>query len=116
MRQVPQTSIHVFQFPYLAHKIVGPMGTGTRPPTKPVDFPGSARRHLKDAELLEAANRLANAGHLYGYVAECGLKALLTWHGHPTDADGSPRRNSGFRVHVDDLVIATTFASLKFLV
>lgn len=86
------------------------------PLLKPVDFPVSARRHMDDARLLEAKNRLPNAGHLYGYVAECGLKALLTWHGHPTDADGSPVQSSGFRVHVDQLVITTTFTSLKLFV
>jgi hypothetical protein len=71
---------------------------------------------MDDAKLLEANSRLPNAGHLYGYVAECGLKALLTWHGHPTDADGSPLRSSGFREHIDKLVIAPTFTSLKFFV
>jgi hypothetical protein len=85
-------------------------------PPKPVDFPTSARRHMDDAKLLEAGNRLPNAGYLYGYVAECGLKALLMWHGHPTDAEGSFEKSSGFRVHVDQLLITTTFSSLRLIV
>jgi hypothetical protein len=83
---------------------------------KPVDFAGSARRHFNDAKLLEAGGRLPNAGHLYGYVAECGLKALLTWHGHPTDAEGSPVAKSGYRVHVDQLLIKKTFTTLQLFV
>jgi hypothetical protein len=71
------------------------------PPPKSVDFPLAARRHMADAGLLDTQNRLPNGGHLYGYVAECGLKALLTWHGYPTDAEGSPIRLDGFKVHVD---------------
>lgn len=82
------------------------------PAPKPVDFPASARRHLADAVLLEASGRLANAGYLYGYVAECGLKALLVWHQYPTDADGSPR-NAIFRVHVDKLIISQTLTALR---
>jgi hypothetical protein len=70
---------------------------------------------MNDAKLLEAQNRLPNAGYLYGYVAECGLKALLTWHGYQTDSDGSPVQGP-FRVHVDQLVITTTLTSLKLLV
>jgi hypothetical protein len=86
------------------------------PTPKPVNFHASARRHMHDAILLEANNRLPNAGHLYGYVAECGLKALLTWHGHPTDGEGSPVRSSPFREHVDQLVVTSTLTSLKLFV
>jgi hypothetical protein len=53
----------------------------------------AARRHMTDAETLFAAGRLANAGQLYGFVAECGLKALLLACGIQPDADGDiPRR------------------------
>lgn len=83
------------------------------PSPKPSDFPASARRHLADAELLEANGRSPNAGHLYGFAAECGLKALLIWHGHPTEADGSPKHSSGFRKHINELVIPGTIASLR---
>src|SRR5580698_9732560 len=86
------------------------------PQRKPVDFPASARRHFEDARLLEATGRSPNAGHLYGFVAECGLKALLIWDGHPTDPEGSFVRSSGFRVHIDQLVITATFTLLKLYV
>jgi len=53
----------------------------------------AARRHMTDAETLFAAGRLANAGQLYGFVAECGLKALLLACGIQPDADGDiPRK------------------------
>jgi len=71
---------------------------------------------MADARLLEANGRLPNAGHLYGYVAECGLKSLLIWHGYPTDAEGSPQRRGGLRAHINQLLIATTFVSLKLFV
>jgi len=40
------------------------------------DSPDAHRRHWEDAELLLAQGRLANADHLYGFSAECGLKAV----------------------------------------
>jgi hypothetical protein len=83
------------------------------PSPKPVDFPASARRHFEDAKLLEATGRLPNAGHLYGFVAECGLKALLVWDGNQTDAEGSL---PSFRVHVDQLLITGTFTRFRSLV
>ena len=53
--------------------------------TKMVDFSGAGRRHYKDAELLKSDNRIPNAGHLFGFAAECGIKALLVSHGLSTD-------------------------------
>lgn len=55
-----------------------------------IDFSASAKRHYQDAGLLEDNSRLANAGQLYGFCAECGIKALLLSLGYPTAADGSP--------------------------
>ena len=40
------------------------------------DFLDAHMRHWTDAELLYAAKRWANADHLYGISAECGLKGL----------------------------------------
>ena len=40
------------------------------------DFLDAHLRHWTDAELLYAAQRWANADHLYGISAECGLKGL----------------------------------------
>ncbi len=55
-----------------------------------INFSASAKRHFNDALLLEESNRLANAGQLYGFCAECGIKALLISLGYPIDDDGSP--------------------------
>jgi len=83
-------------------------------PLRPVDFYGSARRHIADADLLESNSRLPNAGHLYGYVAECGIKALLIGLGYPTDQEGSPARmRPNFRVHINDLLAPSTFMYLN---
>jgi hypothetical protein len=52
-----------------------------RPPPKlPTDYLDAMERHWEDAELFwnQEPKRLANADQLYGLVAECGLKALMT--------------------------------------
>lgn len=41
------------------------------------DFLDAHRRHWADAEFLREAQRWANADHLYGMAAECGLKRLM---------------------------------------
>lgn len=41
------------------------------------DYLDAHHRHWDDAERLFAAARWANADHLYGLAAECGLKALM---------------------------------------
>ncbi|KKZ14132.1 MAG: hypothetical protein TH68_05635 [Candidatus Synechococcus spongiarum 142] len=46
------------------------------------DFLDAMDRHWQDAELLYRKQRLANADHLYGLSAECGLKALLKQDGN----------------------------------
>jgi hypothetical protein len=59
----------------------------------PVAYELAARRHMTDAETLFAKGRLANAGQLYGFVAECGLKAMLIACGIKPDDDGDiPRK------------------------
>ncbi|MBE9404964.1 SAM-dependent methyltransferase [Brachybacterium sp. Marseille-Q2903] len=65
------------------------------------DFAGAHDRHLSDAEHLENSARLSNADHLYGFAAECGLKALMTKFGMPVDPAGDPLRPN--RVHIDSL-------------
>lgn len=42
-----------------------------------LDFYDAHLRHLRDAEILYAQSRWANADHLYGFAAECGLKRLM---------------------------------------
>ena len=53
-----------------------------------VAYEHAARRHLTDAETLLNQGRLANAGQLYGFAAECGLKAMLIACGVVPGADG----------------------------
>lgn len=53
-----------------------------------VDYVAAARRHIRDAHLLQHEGRLANAGQLFGICVECGLKSLLVRGGAPVDADG----------------------------
>lgn len=40
------------------------------------DFLDAHKRHWEDAERLFTVKRWANADHLYGIAAECGLKGL----------------------------------------
>ncbi len=47
------------------------------------DFASAASRHLRDAKLLLLEGRFDNAGYLVGYVAECGVKALIAMAGRP---------------------------------
>lgn len=47
------------------------------------DFASAAGRHLKDSKLLMQAGRFDNACYLGGYVAECGMKALIALAGQP---------------------------------
>ena len=56
--------------------------------TKRVDYAGCARRHFKDAGKLHQSGGHANAGQLYGFSVECGLKALLIQSGTPAEAEG----------------------------
>jgi len=41
------------------------------------DYASAASRHLHDASLLLAGSRYDSAAYLSGYVAECGLKAVI---------------------------------------
>nr|VFK54807.1 MAG: hypothetical protein BECKTUN1418F_GA0071002_105616 [Candidatus Kentron sp. TUN]VFK55380.1 MAG: hypothetical protein BECKTUN1418D_GA0071000_103118 [Candidatus Kentron sp. TUN]VFK60455.1 MAG: hypothetical protein BECKTUN1418E_GA0071001_105815 [Candidatus Kentron sp. TUN] len=41
------------------------------------DFFDAHNRHWQDWEQLFASERWANADHLYGMAAECGLKCLM---------------------------------------
>lgn len=88
----------------------------------PEDFFDAMDRHWHDAELLRSNKRLANADHLYGLSAECGLKALMkkikerleketqSAQGLSTSPDGqgrisqaSPELESKDRKHINDL-------------
>lgn len=56
------------------------------------DFLDAHERHWDDAERLFSAGRYANADHLYGMAAECGLKRLMVKFGMNVDPakGGSP--------------------------
>lgn len=54
-----------------------------------VDYVVAARRHIRDAHILQYGGRLANAGQLFGISVECGLKSLLVRGGASTDAQGN---------------------------
>ncbi len=55
------------------------------------DFLDAHERHWNDAEKLFSEGRYANAGHLYGIAAECGLKRLMMRFGMAVNpATGSP--------------------------
>lgn len=77
----------------------------------PVAYELAARRHLADAETLFSQGRTANAGQLFGFVAECGLKALLLACGVAPDADGGipwehpakPKKPHPLRQHMPSL-------------
>lgn len=59
------------------------------------DFADAHRRHLDDADLLSDHARWASADQLYGFSAECGLKAVLEMEGEPIEGK--------YREHVQQL-------------
>lgn len=63
------------------------------------DFFDAHYRHREDANYLHEASLLANADHLYGLSAECGLKRLMMAFGMGVDsATGTPTDRAD-RVH-----------------
>ena len=74
-----------------------------------VDFQGASKRHYQDAELLMTNKRISNAGHLFGFAAECGIKALLVAYGLKTDPrTGDIKEEKGrpykYKTHVNTLI------------
>lgn len=67
------------------------------------DFLNAHQRHWEDAELLKAKSRLANADHLYGVSAECGLKCLMIHFGMTIDHRTGAPENRMDRVHADKI-------------
>lgn len=66
------------------------------------DFRDAHERHWEDAELLFEQSRWANADHLYGLAAECGLKRLMIAFGMEVDDDGVPTSRDD-RVHANQV-------------
>ncbi len=78
------------------------------------DFGDAHQRHWDDAETLFDKQRWANADHLYGLAAECGLKTLMTCFGMHVDVAGNPQ-NRHDKVHIDKLWLRyTTYLSGKW--
>ena len=67
------------------------------------DFLDAHKRHWDDAERLMQAGRLANADHLYGMAAECGLKQLMLAFGMALDPrTGKPTDRNDW-VHANNI-------------
>ena len=66
------------------------------------DFHDAHLRHFSDANYLYAAQRWANADHLYGVAAECGLKCLMQVFGMKVDPNTGSPVESDDRVHVTE--------------
>jgi hypothetical protein len=69
------------------------------------DFLDAHERHFRDAEYLFLDQRFANADHLYGMAAECGLKQLMLIFGMPFDYIKDMPGQSIDRVHVNEIWI-----------
>lgn len=65
------------------------------------DFLDAHLRHREDAELLRKEQHWANADHLYGLSAECGLKRLMLAFGMPVNPQGTPHGVD--KVHADEI-------------
>lgn len=75
------------------------------------DFLDAHERHWDDAERLLHAQRWANADHLYGMAAECGLKRLMMRFGMAiSPVTGSPTDNKDWK-HANN--IWTRFESYR---
>jgi hypothetical protein len=83
-----------------------------------VDFRHAARRHFADGEALRDERRFANADHLYGFAAECALKAILSMSGAEQIPSGE-LEDKHFWVHVhvlwDEVFAAVEGRAVRFL-
>ncbi len=67
------------------------------------DFLDAFFRHWEDAELLFLKQRWANASHLHGMAAECGLKKLMLYNGMPYDAVNDKPGEKEDRKHINEI-------------
>jgi len=69
----------------------------------PRSFYAAMKRHWQDAELMSSQDpkRLANADHLYGLAAECGLKALMEKADDPLDLENNPGHRVKYKKHIN---------------
>lgn len=75
------------------------------------DFLDAHERHWHDAERLFAEGRYANADHLYGMAAECGLKRLMVKFGMAVQPATESPTDSKDRKHVN--IIWARFESYR---
>lgn len=66
------------------------------------DFWKAAMRHYNDGCFLYDSSKIYSAGHLFGFVAECGIKALLVCSGDVEDNDKGDDSNVP-KVHINKL-------------
>lgn len=66
-----------------------------------LDFKNAARRHHASAELLYKKKYWGDADHLYGFAAECALKAIMVHFGAPTKSEDL--KQNRHRKHIDAL-------------
>ena len=69
----------------------------------PADFIDAHHRHRADAKLLLEQQRWANADQLYGFSAECGLKAVMKACGMPVDPTTGTPVDPQHRKHVQEI-------------
>lgn len=67
------------------------------------DFLDAHQRHWDDAERLLHARRWANADHLFGMAAECGLKRLMLAFGMHYDTARDRPTQSADRQHANSI-------------
>ncbi len=67
------------------------------------DFLDAHERHWDDAERLLHTQRWANADHLYGMAAECGVKRLMLAFGMPFDPTKDWPANKQDRTHANGI-------------
>lgn len=67
------------------------------------DFLDAHERHWDDAERLLDAQRWANADHLFGMAAECGLKRLMLAFGMNYDTARDRPSQSADRQHANSI-------------
>lgn len=69
------------------------------------DFLDAHQRHWDDAERLFQAQRWANADHLHGVAAECGLKRLMLTFGMPFETAKDRPSSEKDRKHINAIWI-----------
>lgn len=67
------------------------------------DFLDAHDRHRNDADLLFNSKRWANADHLYGMSAECGLKRIMQAFGMAVSSPSGIPTARDDRVHADGI-------------